>query len=168
MLLRLYFLFPEKSQVQQSVEELNEAGIKNRSIHVLARNGVDLSGLPQATKHQKSDLAAKIEHLLWNINLGLFFVALAFLIYGLLQGYWILGFFMALLMAATFIAGNYFVTHVPHTHLDQFQGALSHREILLMVDVPAWRIREIEYLIRKHHPEAGLDGVGWALQGFGI
>ena len=42
MLLRRYFLFPEKPQATQAVRELNDAGIEDRSNHALARNtGLD-------------------------------------------------------------------------------------------------------------------------------
>ncbi len=168
MLKRLYFLFPQKHQVKQAVQELEDTGIKTGRMHTIAHEEVDISGLPVASKNQKSDFSAVLERIIWNLNLGLFFVATAFLIYAVFQGNWILGIFNLLIMAGTLYGGNYFVSHVPHIHLDQFQGALAHGEILLMVDVPQWRIRRVERLIKKHHPEGNLDGVGWTVEAFGV
>ncbi len=168
MLKRLYFLFPQKHQVKQAVQELEDSGIKIGRMHTIAHDGVDISGLPVATKNQKSDFSAVLERIIWNLNLGLFFVATAFLIYAVFQGSWILGIFNLLIMAGTLYGGNYFVSHVPHIHLDQFQGALAHGEILLMVDVPQWRVQRVERLIKKHHPEGNLDGVGWTVEAFGV
>lgn len=47
MLLRRYFLFPEKPQAIQAVRELNDAGIKDRSIHAQARNA-EVDGVSRA------------------------------------------------------------------------------------------------------------------------
>lgn len=168
MLKRLYFLFPEKYQVKQAVKELRNIGVKTRRMHTIARDDVDISGLPVATKQQQSDFSAVLERILWNLNLGLFFVATAFFVFAIFQGNWMLGLLNILIMAGTLYLGNYFVSHVPHMHLDQFQGALAHKEFLLMVDVPQWRMRRVERLIKKHHPEGNLDGVGWAVEAFGL
>ncbi len=46
-------------------------------IHALARDGMDLSGLPAATPRQRQDAGWKLEWTLWRANLALFFVALA-------------------------------------------------------------------------------------------
>lgn len=167
MLKRLYFLFPERHQVKQAVKELREIGLKTGSMHTIAKMGVNIMGLPVASERQKHDFGATLEKILWNLNLGLFAVATVFLFYAVFQESWGLAAFNLLVMAATLYAGNYFVVHVPHTHLDQFQGALAHGEILLMVDVPQWRMGQVERLIRKQHPESGLDGVGWAVESFG-
>lgn len=168
MLRRLYLLFPKKSHIEHAVQELQDIGINTERMHTIARDDVDISGLPTATKHQKGDFSATLEHVIWNLNLALFFIAMAFFIYAVFQSSWIVGLFSLFIMAGTLYMGNYFVSHVPHMHLDQFQGALAHKEILLMVDVPHWRIRHVDKLIRKRHPEGNLDGVGWAVEAFGI
>lgn len=52
---------------------------------------------------------------------------------------------------------------VPDTHLDEFRGALSHSEVLLMVDVPKPRVAEIEKLVGRRHPETIPGGTSWTL-----
>jgi len=32
-------------------------------------------------------------------------------------------------------------------------------ELLMMIDVPRDRVEEIEEIVKRHHPEAGLEGV---------
>jgi hypothetical protein len=67
-------------------------------------------------------------------------------------------------MTLTLVAGALFALHVPDTHLDEFRGALSHSEILLMVDVPRQRVAEIEEMVRRRHPEAIPGGIGWTIE----
>ena len=57
------------------------------------------------------------------------------------------------MMLASFLAGLRF-TRLPNVHLDEFRDALSHGEILLMVDVPKKEVDEIRDIILEHHPEA--------------
>jgi hypothetical protein len=90
------------------------------------------------------------------------FVILAIL-YGLTA--WLL--LCIAIMVATFLAGLGF-THVPNTHLDEFHDALTHGEILLMVDTGEAQIADIENRVHRHHPEATVGGVGWGTAAFGL
>lgn len=168
MLRRLFFLFPEKSQVHAVVGGLAKKGIDYGRMHTLAKDGVDLDGLPPATARQSSDLGAKLESWFWNLNLLIFFVALALILFAAFSNAWYLmlsGLFVA---TANVLLGNYFTSKIPRVHLDQFRGALSHGEILLMVDVPHWRVREISQVVTRHHPEADPGGVGWTIEALHI
>lgn len=71
-------------------------------------------------------------------------------------------------MLGTFIAGQRFAVKLPHAHLADMRVPLGHGEIVLMVDVPFRRVREIERLVSSGHPEAGVCGVGWSLEGMGV
>jgi len=101
MLKRLYFLFPEKRHIKHAVQELQDIGIKIERMHTIARDDVDISGLPIATKQQKGDVSAILERVIWNLNLGLFFIATAFFVYAVFQSSWIFGLFNLLIMAGT-------------------------------------------------------------------
>jgi hypothetical protein len=46
--------------------------------------------------------------------------------------------------------------------------AMRHGELLLMVDVPVWRVERVEALVHKHHPEAVVGGVGWHIDALHI
>ena len=38
------------------------------------------------------------------------------------------------------------------------QDAIQKGELLMMVDVPKTRVDEIDALVKKHHPEAEIEG----------
>jgi len=167
MLRRLFFLFPDEKHAQLAVNQLIFHRISERNIHAIA-HGIELKTLPEATERQKKDTAFRVESFLWNTNLLIFICALLVFFFTSLmtEFYWAL---IALsVMAATFFAGEHFVVHVPDVHLTEFTDALSHGEILLMVDVPGGRVAEIENFIRYRHPEAVVGGVSWAVDAFGI
>jgi hypothetical protein len=47
---------------------------------------------------------------------------------------------------------------VPNSRIEKFQSAVDKGELLMMVDVPKNRIDEIDNLVKKHHPEAEIEG----------
>ncbi len=167
MLRRLFFLFPDEKHAQLTVNQLIFQGISERNIHAIA-SGVELKTLPEATERQKRDTAFRVESFLWRFNLLVFSVALMALLFTLILSalFWSLS--ALSIMLATVFAGEHFVVHIPDVHLTEFTDALSHGEILLMVDVPAGRIVEIEDFVHRRHPEAVIGGVGWAIDAFGI
>ena len=71
------------------------------------------------------------------------------------------------IMAANFLAGLAF-TSLPNTHLGEFQDALAHGEILLMVDVHETEVAKVEQQVHHRHPEAAIGGVGWGAAAFGL
>lgn len=164
MLRRLYYLFPENFQVQAVVKQLSMHGVVKERMHTLAKDGIDLSGLPPSTARQTSDFGARLESWLWGSNLFLFFTAMVIAVVGLLFAFWFFVFLGLAIAAITFFMGNHFARKIPHVHLSEFKGALSHGEILLMVDVPLWRITEINRLVDRNHPEVNHGGVGWAIE----
>lgn len=164
---RLFFLFPDEEHAQDVVDELVYRRIPKRRIHAIAR-GVELKTLPEATERQKNDTAFRVENLLWRANLAVFVLALLVFIVSLVVGafFWIIA--AVAVMLLTFFAGEQFVVHVPDVHLTEFTDALSHGEILLMVDVPRSRALEIDYYVRHSHPEAVTGGVSWSVDAFGM
>lgn len=165
---RLYFLFPYEHQAKRVVDELLASGTETRNIHALAREGTKLPSLPPATLRQKHDLSHRLEHWLWNGNLTLFFIALIGLFITVPQGMVGWPFVLVAIMAATFVIGLLFTVKVPNTHVNDLHSALAHGEVLLMVDVPKNRVKDIEDLVHKHHPEAAVAGVGWTLGTAGL
>ncbi|MFV2004651.1 MAG: hypothetical protein ACC650_05555 [Gammaproteobacteria bacterium] len=167
MLRRLFFLFPNEEQAQRVVDQLIDINISKRRIHAIAP-GKKLWTLPGATKRQQNDTAFRAQSILWNFNLLLFALATIVFLITLITGdlFWIIA--ALAIMLVTFFAGEQFVVRVPDVHLTEFTDALSHGEILLMVDVPASRVAEIENFVHRRHPEAVVGGVGWSMDAFGI
>ena len=168
MLRRLYFLFPDAAHAGDVARELQAAGIGRDHLHAIARDDIDISPLPTATARQRSDRVWLVERIYWNANLALFGLALAGFIVSLLQGFTAWSMAALLVMAVTFLGGWHFAVNVPHVHLSEVRQALTHGEILLMVDVPRKRVAEVSELVVRRHPEAELGGVGWTIEAVGI
>jgi hypothetical protein len=159
---RLYFLLPDAEHARVVVNELEARGIGRNFMHAIAGRGGDVNGLPVASRMQRKDLGARIEHYLWGGNLALFFLALiALVVFALLPLSWWWLLLPAGIMLVSFLTGLEFVMHTPNVHLAEFQSAMRHREILLMIDVPAGQVAEVEEMVHRHHPEAITGGVGW-------
>ena len=167
MLRRLFFLFPDEPHAQRAVNQLVSLDIPKRRIHAIARN-VELKTLPQATQRQKNDTAFRIEQFLWSSNLVVFLLALIALVVTLVAGEFIWSMICLAIMAVTFIAGEQFAVRVPNVHLTEFTDALSHGEILLMIDVPSNRVAYIEGFVHHNYPEAAVGGVSWSVESFGL
>ncbi len=161
---RLYFMVPDEPQATRVVSDLEAAGIGRQHMHAIAGKGVALTQLPPATERQRRDAAYRLERLLWNANLGLFFLGFIGLAISLASS-WSIGLVLSIaLMVLTLVAGALFALRIPDTHLDEFRGVLSHGEVLLMVDVPKRQVADIEELLYRRHPEVAPGGTGWTIE----
>lgn len=167
MLRRLYFLFPDEKHAQLAVEQLVGRNIAKRNIHAISQ-GIDLTSLPAATERQKNDTVSRIEQVIWNANLVIFATALIMLLVSIMTAEWGWSLLCIGIMLISYFAGKYFIEHVPNDHLTEFTSAMAHGEILLMVDVPIYRVASITRFVEQHHPEAALDGASWTIDAFGI
>lgn len=167
MLRRLFFLFPNEAKAQAAVDQLLYLNIAKRHMHAIVQ-GKKLTSLPEATDRQKADTAFRVERSLWYANLQIFVIALIMLGASVFMVNITLAVVSVMLLLATFIAAELFVVKVPDVHLTEFTDALSHGEVLLMVDVYNGRVAEIENFIHHKHPEATVGGVGWTVDAFGL
>ena len=167
MLRRLYYSFRGAPHARRMVSELKAACIDESQLHAFAKAGVDLSGLPLATEAQRWDRVWILENLFWRGDLVLFGLGTVIFVVALILG-WILWAIAAFaVMLASFAAGNWFSVRLPHAHMDDMRIPLKLGRVLLMIDVPQTRVREIEQMASRHHPEADLDGVGWTIRMLG-
>jgi len=167
MLRRLFFLFPDENKAQRVVNQLLFLKIAIRHMHAISSDDT-LTTLPEATERQKKDTIFKVERFFWYANMLLFVLALLMLVASAVTFNGLLAVISLLLMLMTFVAGEQFVVKVPNVHLTEFTDALSHGEVLLMVDVPRHRVAEIENYIHHKHPETKVGGVGWTMDAFGM
>jgi hypothetical protein len=159
---RIYFLVPDVPSAEKLVDALLLARVEARHLHVVAREGTPLRELPEAKLAQSSDLVPALERGVaaggaTGLLVGL--VAVTFPPAGLVVGggavlgLTVFGAGFGAWMAAMVGVG------LPNSRLRKFEAAIANGELLLMVDVPRARVEEIETLIRRHHPEAELEGV---------
>jgi hypothetical protein len=163
---RIYFVVPDYSHARRIVAELEAASIPAAQMHTLADNQ-DLAGLPPVTAGQRQDRVWLWERLAWNADLAIFFLALLGLGLALYLGSVAGAMVAAFIMLTSFVLGERFATVVPHAHLDEVRAALAHGEIVLMVDVPKSRVREVEQTVTRQHPETAVGGIGWTLPALG-
>ena len=165
---RLYFLFSDNGQARTAVADLAGIGVDAGHMHVVARPGMDVSGLPPATERQRRDVLKRLDKTLWGGNLVLFGAAFAVLILSVAFANAVGMVLASAVMIASFTVGALFALRLPATHLDEFHEALRHGELLLMVDVSRDCVEDVEELMRRRHPEAVAGGSGWTPDVFGV
>ena len=159
---RLYFMVPDTRSARQIRDELLLARIEDGHIHVMARDGMSLDGLHEASVLQKSDFVHGAETGLavgGGIGIIAGLVAVFFPPAGVdLQLVTIL---LTALIGAAFGAwvSSMVASAIPNSRLKSFESAIAAGHILMMVDVPSGRVDEIKKLVTAHHPEAMSSGM---------
>ncbi len=158
---RLYFLLPDVATARTVVDELLLARIEERHIHVIAKEGVALEDLPEASLLQKSDFVPAVER---GLALGgatgalAGLAALAFPPAGLiLGGGAVLSIALAGAGMGAWLSGMIGMD-VANSQLKTFEAGLEAGQLLMLVDVPKARVDEIDTLVKQHHPEAQIGG----------
>lgn len=164
---RLYFLLPDAATARAAVKDLAWSGFGNRHIHAVARAGVSLEELPEASARQRRDLLHLLERIWWNTNLALFFLALLGLLIGVLSGATIWSLAMLAVLIVTLLLGV-LETALPNVGIDELRDALRHGEVVLLVDVPRSRVADVVSFLHTRHPAAVLGGVSWTIERFGM
>ena len=159
---RIYWLMPDVSGAQQTMNDLLLARVEHRHMHFMAREGIDLSGLHEANVLQASDLVRSAQ-VGMVIGAALGAAAGAMLaVSSFADGLSKPGLVGALAaVGAVFGAWTSSMIGIstPSQRLNRFSSALATGEILLMVDVPHRRVGEIVLLLQSRHPEAHSGGV---------
>jgi len=159
---RIYWLMPDLASARQAMDDLVWARVDVAHIHFAGPEGMDMAGLHAANVWQTSDLvhAAKTGWVVGSacgILVGLA-AALLFPITG--DGpEWEVAVLVAIVggVVGAWSASMVGIS-IPSPRLQRFEGAIARGQILLMVDLPRSRVRDIEALLRSAHPEARFEG----------
>ena len=159
---RLYFVLPNADSARKVHNELLLTRIEEHRMHVVARDGTNLTDLPEAGLLEKSDLVHGIQMgIMIGGATGVLFGALAgwmgYLVDGL-EGLAILGTALAGAFIGAF-ASSMIAINVPNTRHKEFQDSIDRGNVLFLVEVPVGRVDEISDLVRSHHPEADVRGI---------
>ena len=158
---RLYFLMPDITVTHNLVNELLLSHVEERHIHVIAKEGTPMEDLPEASLLQDSDFVPAIEK---GLTLGAItgmvcgLVAMAFPPAGLVIGG---GAVFAIGAAGAGVGGllsSMVGISLRSSRLKKFEDAISQGEFLVLIDVARTRVDEIEELVKKHYPEADIEG----------
>jgi len=155
---KLYFMLPDVEHCKQLVNELQKAAIPKHDIHVVAHDDIPLENLPQATALQKTELAHGLE-----LGVGVGGIA------GILGGILVITFPPAgivlgggtVIAAMTFAGASFgsivsflIARDIPNHELEAFQAGIAQGQILLILDIPTYRVEKIIQLIKTTHIEA--------------
>ena len=160
---RLYFLVPTIDSASQIVDELLLARVDERHIHIAAKDHHALhdAHLPEANLLQESDFIPAVEKGIavggaTGVVAGL--VAMTFPPAGLvLGGGAILGMGVVGAGFGGWVSGMIGIS-LDNSQIDEFHQAIEDGQLLLMVDVAKSKVDEITDLVKKHHPEAVVEG----------
>ena len=160
---RLYFLLPHTDSAKVIVDELLLARIEERHIHIAAADHHALieAHLPEANLLQESDFIPAVERgLAVGGATGILAGIAAVVVPGVglaLGGGAILGIGLAGAGVGAWVSSMIGIS-TPSSRLTEFEKAIEEGQLLMVVDVPKDRVDEISTLVRKHHPEAHIEG----------
>jgi len=160
---RLYFLIPNIDSAKTIVDELLLARIEERHIHIAAadHHALTEANLPEAGLLQESDFIPAVERgVAIGGATGILAGIAAVTIPGAalaLGGGAILGIGLAGAGVGAWMSSMIGIS-APSSRLKEFEAAIEKGNLLMMVDVPKPRVEEITDLVRKHHPEAQIEG----------
>ena len=159
---RIYWLMPDLASARRAMDDLVWARVDVAHIHFAGPEGMDMAGLHAANVWQTSDVvhAAKTGWAVGSacgIVVGLM-AALMFPIFGD-DPEWEVAVLVAILggVVGAWSASMIGIS-IPSPRLQRFEGAIAQGQILLMVDLPRSRVRDIEALLQSAHPEARFEG----------
>ena len=160
---RIYWLLPDVESARETMDDLLLARIDYKQIHFVGREDTNMRGLHAASLLQTSDVVRAAEAgLLIGAGVGALLGGLVAVHYPLTgdEPQWGVA---AVLAVAGALFGTWSSSmigvSIPSKRLQRFASAIEEGKILLMVDVPLWRVEEIEARLQKRHPEAQLQGV---------
>ncbi len=157
---RIYFLVPDITTTKKIVDDLLLARIEEKHIHVIAKRGTPLENLPEANLLQKSDFVPAVEQ---GVALG----GATGLLAGLVA--------VALPPASTVIAGGVLLAttlagagvgswlggmvgmSVGNRRTKEFEDEIEAGKLLVLVDVSADRVNEIEDRVKQHLPQVEVE-----------
>lgn len=154
---RLYFMLPDIQSTHEMVNDLLLARIENQHMHILAKDGIPLEGLHEASILQKSDFIHGVESGLAIGGIAGILAGVVALLYPLAGGdFRLVTILVTALVGAAFGAwvSSMIASSVPNSKLKTYEQAIAQGRILMMVDVPSGRVDEIRKLVASRHPEA--------------
>lgn len=156
---RLYYLLPDVDSARRALDDMLLSRIEVRHIHFLGTRAKVPQDLPEASFLQKTDVIHGAESgMLVGALMGMVLagvviayfdpaakapMAVAITLCGLLFGGW----------AASLVAAA-----LPNTRLKSFYPELEKGKMLMIVDVPARRVMEIEKIMAERHPDMRFAG----------
>ena len=154
---RLYFMAPDVASARDIRDELLLARIENGHIHALAKDGIPLEGLQEASILQRTDFVHGAESgMVVGGAIGILAGMVAILFPPAGVNLQLVTILVTALIGAAFGAwvSSMVASSIPNSRLRTFEAGIQSGRVLMMVDVPAGRVDEIRKLVANRHPEA--------------
>ena len=156
---KLYFMLPDIKTAHQMMDQMLLARIEEQNVHFLARPDISLEDLPEASVIEKTDS-------LHGVGVGAMIGGVG----GVLGGALVVAFpsivsipsdvgpplqVLAILTIALIGAGfgawwtGMIASAIPNSSLKHYEDRISRGEILMIVNVPYQRIRQIRALVQQ-------------------
>ena len=158
---RLYYMLPNVKAARAELDELLLARIEERHIHFLAKEGTLPDDMPDCNFLLKTDLihGAKLGIAIGGI-VGL--AAGIFLVLFPPEGLTLRTMTILLVTLGGALFGGWAsgmnAAAIPNKKLEQYSERIEQGQVLMMVDVPVRRMKEIEEMIAKRHPDFSFGG----------
>lgn len=166
---RLYFLLPDVDHAKTVHNELLLARIEEKHMHVLAREDINLTGLPEASLFEKSDLihGLQLGFIVGGFT-GIALASLAYLMNMIVPGWEVIS-MSGIIVGGAFLGSwtsSMIAVNVQNTRLKEFMKEVNSGQILYMVDVPVQRVDEITQLVHSKDPDATIKGIDHTIPAF--
>lgn len=159
---RLYYLLPDVDSARKTFDDMLLARIDQSHVHFLSTGAPLPPDMPEATFLQRTDVVRGAKNgMLGGAALGILLGAVIVLYFDLTSepaG--------ALLVVAMTLIGVLFggwaasmvAAAFPNSRLNAFYPELEKGKILMIADVPALRVQQIEKILAERHPETNFKG----------
>jgi hypothetical protein len=158
---RLYYVLPDMPSARAMLDELLLARIEERHIRFLAREGSLPGDMPGCSFMLKTDLVhgAQLGAVIGGIVGLVAGIVLALMpLYGLVMQ---TGAILLLALGGALFgawASGMNGCAIPNKKLEQYADRVERGQVLMIVDVPVRRVREIEDMIAGRHPDFSFGG----------
>ncbi len=158
---RLYYLHPDIRSAEAAFNDVLLARIDEKHVHFLAR-GISLPpGLPEATVFQRTDVKqGAMRGMMVGAGLGML-AGVALVIYPIFVVAHEAALILLLTACGLFFGGwasSMAAAALPSSRLEPYYKELDEGKVLMILDVPSSRVKEIENLMAERHPEIRFGG----------
>jgi hypothetical protein len=153
---RLYYFLPDIDSARRSFDDMLLSRIEQRHVRFISAAPLP-PGMPEASFLLKTDvLHGAAAGMIVGAILGMAFGALLIVYFDLGQATVLVTTLFGILFGGW--ASSMAAAAMPNSQLKEFYPDLENGRILMIVDVPARRVEEIEKMLANRHPEMKFGG----------
>ncbi len=154
---RLYYLLPDLGSARRTLDDMLLNRIEVKYIHFLTGGASLPPDMPEANIFHKTDVIHGAQAgMIIGAILGIALGALMIFYYGTPQATVLVTALIGILFGGW--ASSMAAAALPNSRLKAFYPELEQGKLLMIADVPARRVKQIEQLLAERHPEMRFCG----------